>query len=64
MKESKEQIGCGSVFAVHIRYFQNSTWQGEIVWKNKNKTQYFRSELELLALMEEAIKSDIPDAND
>lgn len=44
-----------STFIVHVRYRQNATWQGEIKWVNRNKTQYFRSSLEMVRLIEEAL---------
>jgi len=34
---------------------QNSTWQGEIHWIESNKKQNFRSALEMLKLMDEAL---------
>ena len=37
-------------FVVHISHNENATWQGEIVWAERNKKQKFRSALELLKL--------------
>jgi hypothetical protein len=34
---------------------QNSTWQGSIVWVEKQTEQYFRSALEMLKLIDEAL---------
>jgi len=42
-------------FIVSVQYRQNATWQGTIQWVEKNKSQNFRSTLELLKLMDEAI---------
>lgn len=43
-----------ATFLIHIQYRKNATWQGNITWIEKNKTQNFRSALELLQLMGEA----------
>ena len=42
-------------FEITVRYMQNATWQGSIHWADTDRTQFFRSELEMLALMEEAL---------
>lgn len=41
-------------FVVHIQFRQNATWQGSITWVEKDRTQNFRSSLEMLQLMDEA----------
>lgn len=43
-----------ATFLVHIQFRQNATWQGSITWVEKEKTQNFRSALEMLKLMDEA----------
>jgi len=43
-----------ATFLVHIKFRQNATWQGSITWVEQEKTQNFRSALEMLKLMEEA----------
>ncbi len=43
-------------FLVRILMRQNSSWQGEVVWLNSDKTIRFRSTLELVLLMQEAIE--------
>lgn len=42
-------------FFVRIHYRQNSTWQGSIQWLEGRSTRYFRSALEMIMLMQEAI---------
>ena len=42
-------------FVVHVQYLENSTWQGEIVWAEKNESLKFRSALELLKIMDSAL---------
>lgn len=49
-----------SVFYIRVFYRKNSSWQGEVRWKEGKKKLYFRSVLELLHLIwsvrEEALK--------
>lgn len=45
----------GGTFIVHIKYQQNSTWQGDVTWAEKKKKQSFRSALELLKLIDSAL---------
>ena len=42
-------------FEISIRFMQNSTWQGQILWIDRNLKQNFRSALEMLKLMDEAL---------
>jgi len=42
-------------FEITIKFMQNSTWQGQIKWIEKNQNQNFRSALEMLKLMDEAL---------
>ena len=42
-------------FIVKVEFSQNSTWQGRVVWAEENRTVRFRSALELVKLMDEAI---------
>jgi len=41
---------------------QNATWQGRIHWLEKNQDQNFRSVLEMLKLMDEALADDLEEA--
>lgn len=43
-------------FLVHVQFRQHATWQGSITWVEKGVTQYFRSTLEMLRLMSEALE--------
>jgi hypothetical protein len=47
--------GDKATFIIHIQYRQNATWQGKIVWADQNKTQYFRSALEMMKLIDSAL---------
>ena len=42
-------------FIVKILNEQNETWQGSITWVDTNEVQYFRSALEMLRMMGDAI---------
>ncbi|MGE5423698.1 MAG: hypothetical protein ACM3QW_10570 [Ignavibacteriales bacterium] len=45
-------------FLIQILYQHNSTWQGRIVWLNAKKTVPFRSFLEMIHLVKEALGHD------
>jgi len=51
----KGAIGSKCTFEIMVRYRQNATWQGQILWIEKNLRQSFRSVLEMLKLMDEAL---------
>lgn len=51
-----EQEGSMATFVVHVKYRQHSTWQGEVVWAEKNEKRTFRSALELLKLIDNALE--------
>lgn len=42
-------------FIIHIQFQQNVTWQGTIQWVDKKKEQRFRSTLEMLKLIDDAL---------
>ncbi|WP_022765852.1 hypothetical protein [Butyrivibrio sp. XPD2006] len=44
-------------FVVKIEFCQHGTWQGQVIWAEENRTERFRSALELLRLMDEAMAS-------
>lgn len=45
-----------NTFIVKVMREQNDTWQGSITWAEENRTEYFRSALEMISLMNDAIK--------
>ncbi len=63
MPSSKEDITrAGASFLVRIQYRQNASWQGMIQWLEGKKTKHFRSELEMIMLINEAAeKANIKD---
>lgn len=50
-----EQGSTKSTFEIEVRFLQNATWQGNIHWVEKDQKQSFRSTLEMLKLMDEAL---------
>lgn len=51
-----DKNGNMATFVVHVMYRQNSSWQGKIEWIETNKKVNFRSSLELIMLMNEALE--------
>mgnify|MGYP001100720864 CR=1 FL=1 len=47
--------GSKGTFLIQVQYRQNATWQGKVVCADENKTQYFRSTLELMKLIDGAL---------
>ena len=45
-------------FVVKILDSQNSTWQGRVTWVEENKTQHFRSALELLKMIDSVVNRE------
>ncbi|MBQ6833741.1 MAG: hypothetical protein IJO55_04915 [Lachnospiraceae bacterium] len=58
MNEMLEQKGDLATFVVHVKYRQHSTWQGEVVWAEKNEKRTFRSALELLKLIDNSLDDE------
>ena len=50
--ENKKNTG---TFVLKILNRQNSTWQGNITWVEKKKSENFRSALEMLKLIDNAL---------
>ena len=46
--------GKKATFIVQVMYRQNATWQGQVIWSEKNETRQFRSALELIKLIDSA----------
>ncbi len=59
-----EYINTKPDFIVRVLMRQNASWQGELCWLNSGKTVHFRSLLELIMLMQEAMEiSGQPEAD-
>lgn len=54
MKSGQEKTA--GTFVVQIVSNQNATWQGTVTWVDEQKTQNFRSALELLKLIDGALE--------
>ena len=53
----KKEVPQSSTFIVRVENRQNGTLKGKITWADENRTEHFRSMLEMLKLMEEAMAS-------
>lgn len=47
----------GSNFLITVHQQENHSWQGVVEWLDTGKKIHFRSELELLSLMQQAVQS-------
>lgn len=43
-------------FIIKVMDQQNATWQGSVTWVDEQREQYFRSTLELLKLIDDALE--------
>lgn len=50
-----DEHGEKGTFIVRVQQRQHSSWQGRVTWVDQDKTVYFRSELELIKLIDGAI---------
>ncbi len=59
LMQRKPQEANGKVATFHVRviFRKNASWQGIVCWVDGEKRENFRSVLELLMLMDEAIES-------
>jgi hypothetical protein len=55
---NQSEIRQKNTFIVKIDHCQRGTWQGQIVWAEENRTERFRSALELMKLMDEAMAGE------
>ncbi|MBE5826084.1 MAG: hypothetical protein E7307_05540 [Butyrivibrio sp.] len=42
-------------FLIKVTDCQNGSWQGKVVWADKERAAHFRSALELIKLMDEVV---------
>ena len=47
-----------ATFSLRILFRQNASWQGSVTWIEGNQEEYFRSVLELISLMDGALRQD------
>lgn len=50
------KLGEKLTFVIQVQFRQNATWQGTITWAEQNKTQHFRSTMEMIKLMDSAVE--------
>ncbi len=58
-ENTNARTGSIGTFIVRVRCCQNATWQGEVIWAEKEKRQHFRSALELLKMVDGALDEDL-----
>ncbi len=52
----QQRKGAKATFELQVLFRQHSSWQGVIIWKDRNIEQSFRSVLELVVLMDSALR--------
>ena len=52
----KQENGTVATFFVRILFRQNASWQGTVTWVEGKQEVYFRSVLELIVLMDNALE--------
>ena len=57
-KSLKFPMESKNIFTVKVMYRQHYTWQGQIVWIGQDKVRFFRSDLELIALIYSTYNED------
>ena len=50
--------GALATFEMRVLFRQHASWQGELQWLERNTQQNFRSVLELVTLMDSALRED------
>lgn len=58
IRRVEDRMNKKETFVVHIISQENATWQGQVTWLGKEETLYFRSFLELVKLMDNAMAED------
>lgn len=49
--------GDRATFLIHVKWRQMATWQGELLWLERNRKEFFESELDLLKILDAATRS-------
>ena len=50
--------GNAATFEMRVLFRQHASWQGELLWMEKNTCQSFRSVLELITLIDSALRAE------
>jgi hypothetical protein len=48
-----------ATFDINVMFRQNASWQGSILWRNRKLESRFRSVLELVGLMDDALTATL-----
>jgi hypothetical protein len=48
---------CAATFIIETVFRRNASWQGRVIWQEKKRTCYYRSALELMRIIDEAVRS-------
>ncbi|NLM46965.1 MAG: hypothetical protein GX200_09225 [Firmicutes bacterium] len=60
----QENIQLGGLnFHIRIQFRQNASWQGTIHWLDRKQSKNFRSMLEMVMLIQDAIEKQAKDAD-
>lgn len=54
----EDRMNRKETFVVHIISQENATWQGQVTWLGRKETMNFRSFLELVKLMDNAMAEE------
>lgn len=52
---TNQNSGAVATFSIRILFRQNASWQGSVTWLEGNQEAFFRSVLELIVLMDNAL---------
>lgn len=58
LEDTIRQRGERATFVIRVMHRQHTSWQGEVIWIDGQKKEYFRSALELLRLMDSVLQAD------
>lgn len=56
---SRQASGDLATFSVRILFRQNASWQGMVTWVEGKQQEYFRSVLELIVLLDNALQYSV-----
>ena len=59
-RDAAQPAGEKATFVLKVFFRQNTSWQGSITWTETGLDQNFRSALELLFLIDDALKHTLP----
>ena len=63
-KDNHEKWKNKGTFIVKVDGCERGTWHGKVVWAEENRSEHFRSTLELLKMIDDAIGQEQSQAED